>query len=286
MKRTILAGILVMTAGALGLMAQKGNAKGDQSQAAAQQKGPAPKSQGELEAVQAMLKAQGNPDAMIAASEALLMKYADTDFKDIALLFEANAYQAKGDPEKAQLFAERALDANPKNFQASLLLADTIVQHTRENDLDRDQKLAKANKYANDTIASVTAAAKPNPQITDQQWEDLKKDVIAEAHESIGLGSLVAKKYDDAITELKKAVDGAVQPQPAFKVRLATAYQGAGKYDESIALAEQVMADAQAPQQVKQIAQSVRAGSVVAKNKAAGQGGTPSAPPQVEVKKP
>jgi len=44
------------------------------------------------------------------------------------------------------------------------MLAESIVQTTREHDLDRDEKLAKADKYANDAIASVSAAAKPNPR--------------------------------------------------------------------------------------------------------------------------
>jgi len=288
MKRTILAGILAVAAGASGLLAQKPPTP--QSPAPAQSKGPAPKSKGEQDALVAMLNAQGMPDKVIEAAEALLMKYADTDFKDVALFMEATAYQQKGDLDKTQVFAERALDANPKNFQASLLLAEAITQHTRDTDLDRDDKLARASKYANQTIASITAAVKPNPQLADQQWEDARKDIIAESHESIGMGALIAKKYDNAITELKAAVDGMAQPQPAFRVRLASAYQAAGKWDEAIAQAEVVMADAQAPTQVKQLAQAIRAGAVVAKQKATGQSTppplAPAAPAQLEVKKP
>ena len=64
------------------------------------------KSQAEAEAVQALGRA-ADPDATIAAAENLLAKFADTEFKDLALLMEANAYQQKGDPAKAQIFAER-----------------------------------------------------------------------------------------------------------------------------------------------------------------------------------
>lgn len=281
MKRTILAAVL-LAAGATGLMAQKGAAAAP----AGQPKGPAPKSQAELTALQAMFGAQGNPDNMITTAEALLTKFADTDFKDTALFFEATAYQQKGDTEKAQIFAERAVDANPKNFQASLMLAQSIAQHTRENDLDKEEKLAKAEKYANMTIASLKDAPKPNPQITDQQWDDAKKDLTAQSHDVLGMADLTRKKYDGAVTEFKSAIDGAAHPEPASKVRLASAYQNMGKYDESIAAAESVMNDAQAPQTIKQVAQAIRAGSVVAKNKANGQStATPTAPPQVEIKK-
>ncbi len=278
MKRTILAAILALAAGVPGLMAQKANGAAPQ--------GPRPKSKGEQDALVAMFNAQNKPDYLIAAAEALLTKYADTDFKSTALFMEANAYQQKGDIDKAQLYAERALTADPKNFQASLMLSEMIAQHTRENDLDKEDKLAKADKYGQETIATLNAAEKPNPQLTDQQWDEAKKDLIARAHDALGMAALVRKKYDAAISEFKMAADGAAHPEPAYQVRLASAYNAAGKYDDAISTAEKVMNEADAPVQVKQVAQSIRAGATVAKQKAAGGGGTPSAPPQIEVKKP
>ena len=289
MKRTMIAGMLALAAGVTGLMAQKGKDKGSDAPAATAAPaatGQKVKSAEEGKAVTALVQAQGNPDKVIAAAEDLLTKYADTEFKDTALYMEAVSYQQKGDREKMQLYAERTVAANPKQFQASLMLAEATVQQTREHDLDRDEKLAKADKYANDAISAINEAAKPAPQITDQQWTEAKKDLIAEAHDALGMSALLRKNYDGAISELKLAVEGAAHPEPAFQVRLASAYQSAGKYDESIATAEKVMNDPLAAQQIKQIAQAIRAGSVVAKNKASGQGATPNAPSQVEIKKP
>lgn len=285
MKRTILAGILIVAAGGTGVMAQKGNAKGAPAQTG-QQKGPMAKSKAEQDAVVAMFNAQSNPDQLIAAAETLLTKYADTEFQDTALFFEAGAYQRKGDVDKAQLYAERAVAANPKNFQASLMLAESIAQHIRENDLDKEDRLARAEKYANDTIATLNVAEKPNPQMTDQQWGDIKKDLIAQTHDVLGMTAMTRKKYDVAINEFKMSVEGAAHPEPAYQVRLASAYSSVGQYDEAIKLAEKVMGEADIPTQVKQVAQSVRANATVAKQKAAAGGGTPSAPQQIEIKKP
>ena len=282
MKRMILAAMLAALTGVPGIMAQA-QKKGAAPQGG-QQQGPMPKSKGEQEALIAMFNAQGKPDDEIAAAEALLTKYADTDFKGTALFFEANAYQQKGDVDKAQVFAERSLAADPKNFQASLMLSEMIAQHTRENDLDKEDKLAKAEKYGNDTIAMLNAAAKPNPQLTDQQWEDAKKDLIARTHDALGMAALVRKKYDVAVNEFKMSVEGAAHPEPAYEVRLASAYNAAGKYDEAIATADKVMAETETPTQIKQVAQSIRAGATVAKQKAAGGGGATPAPPQIQVK--
>jgi hypothetical protein len=290
MKRTIFTGVILL-AGVAGLWAQQKGGKAPSTQqplqsgqAAAAPKGPMPKSKGEQEAVVAMIKAQGNPDEVIKAAEALINTYADTDFKDTALFMEAASYQQKGDREKSQIYAERTVAANPKHYQALLMLSEATVQGTREHDLDRDDKLNRADKYANDAIAALNEAQKPNPQITDQQWEDIKKDLVAEAHDALGMTALQRKNYDVAIKEFKASVDGMALPQPAFEVRLASAYQAAGKYDEAIAVAEKVMNEPQTPQQIKSVAQAVRAGSVVAKNGGKAPA-TQAAPPQVEIKK-
>jgi tetratricopeptide (TPR) repeat protein len=290
MKRAIFAGMLALALCGSGLMAQKGKDKGapapaQQGQAAAQPKGPMPKSKGEQDAVVALINAQGKADEVITAAENLLSKYADTEFKDAALFMEAQAYQAKGDAAKAQVYAEQALAAKPSNFQASLMLADLINRSTRENDLDKEEKLTRADKYAKDSITAINAAEKPNPQISDKDWDDAKKDMVSQAHDALGMSALTRKNYDGAVTEFKAAVDGAAHPEPAYEVRLASAYNNAKKYDEAIATAQKVMDEAQTPTQIKQVAQSIRAEATVAKQKKAAGGGNPTAPPQVEIKK-
>ena len=260
MKRTILTGILALAAGAAAVMAQ--------AQAPAAPKGPAPKSKAELEALQALFQAQGNPDAVIKGAEELLQKFADTDFKETALYMEADAYQQKRDFTKAQIYAEQALQVNPKSYQASIMLAELIAKSTRENDLDKEEKLTKSEKYAKDAMDFVKDAPKPNPQVTDQQWDEFKKGVVARAHDALGLGALVRKKFDVAAGEFKLAVEN--DPQPAFIVQEASALQSAGKNDEAIALCDKIIADPQGHPQIKQVAQQVRAAAVKAGGKAPG----------------
>jgi tetratricopeptide (TPR) repeat protein len=254
MMKSMINGILVAGLAAASLAhAQTGQA---------QQAGtiPGTKSAGESQAVMAMFQAVqggGTPDALIKACEDLLAKYADTTFKDSALMFEADAYQRKGDPEKAQIFAEQALAANPKNFQASTLLADQIAQRTRENDLDREEKLGKVDKYANQTIDILKTAPKPNPQLPDDAWEGAKKQFIAGAHRDLGLAAMVRKKYDVAITEMKTAVD--LDPEPTFMVQLANAYLQAGKKDEAAAMCDKALAQPQLHPAVKKAAEDLKA---------------------------
>jgi tetratricopeptide (TPR) repeat protein len=254
MKKTIMTGLVACAAGALSLMAQT---------AAPQQ--PAVKSKAEAEAVNAVMTAANanDPDAVIKAADNLTTKFADTAFKEVALYLEATAYQRKHDNEKAQIYAERVLDINPKNYQAELLDGEILAVGTRENDLDKEERLSKAEKLLNDAIANVQSAVKPNPQLTDAQWEEGKKYVTAEAHNDLGLVDLTRKKNDAAVTEFRTAQE--MDPQPAYQVRLASALQSAGKNDEAIAICDKLLADPNLHPMIKSVAENVKKTATAAK---------------------
>jgi len=235
------------------------------SAACAFQKQPKPKSQKEVDALQAMFKAT-TADAQIAAAEELLSKFADTEFKSMALFMEADCYSRKGQCEKSIVFAERSLESDPQNFQAMLLLARQYAAHTNENDLDKEEKLTKATKYANDAAAVIAKAEKPNPAVTDAQWDTAKKDYNAQSHEALGMIADVRKKYDVAATEYKTALDGMATPDPSTMVRYAVAQEHQGKWDEAIATLDKVIADPNSQPVVKQYATNEKTKATNAKN--------------------
>jgi uncharacterized protein HemY len=135
-----------------------------------------------------------------------------------------------------------------------LLVSGQLAQGTKEFDLDKDEKEKRATKLANDAIAAVTAAAKPNPNLTDDQWANIKKDLIAQAHETLGVIASVDKKYDAAITEFKTAIDGAATPEASTMLRLAGTYNNAKQYDQASAMADKVLATPGVPDNFKKIA--------------------------------
>jgi tetratricopeptide (TPR) repeat protein len=265
MNRAVIAAFIALLAGLSSLLAQP--------------KQPQPKTKGEAEALQAIGAAQ-DADSRIKACENVLIKFADTDFKPMLLMMIADAYRTKGDIEHEVIYAERVLkEGDPKSYQAMLMLAEAIAQRTREFDLDREEKLARADKFANDAIAAVKDAPKPRPDITDEQWEGYKKDLTAQAHQALGMSALVRKKYDVAVTEFKIAVESATQPDPATMVRLASAYNLTGKHDDAIAILDKVMAQSDVHPTIKQFAQAEKVRAIQAK------GGAKPAAPQGETKK-
>ena len=202
---------------------------------------PKPKSQKEVDALMVMQNAQ-TADARISAANDLITKFADSDFKAFALQMIMQSYQQKQDAENAIIYAEKLLEVDPKSYMAQLTIAQTLAQKTREFDLDKEEKLSRAEKMAKSAQENLKTAQKFNPAITDPQWEGFKKDQMSESYQALGLIAMVRKKYDDAATQFKTSVEEASTPDPATMVRLGSAYLSAGKTSEAVAVLDKVLA--------------------------------------------
>jgi tetratricopeptide (TPR) repeat protein len=263
MKRYVIAGLLALVSGAAGLLAQKQ---------------PQAKSQKEVDAINAMFKAQ-SPDERIKAADFLLTKFADTEFKSLAMYLTAASYEQKNDFEKMVVWCEKTIENDPKNYACMLMISGGIVKRARENDLDLNEKLTQSDKYAKAALEALKDAPKQNPQLSDADWANAKKDYSAQAHESFALAAVLRKKYDVAIAEFKEAVNGAATPDPATMVRLGQAYNVAGKPDDAVAILDKVMAIPDLNPQIRQYAQAERVRAIQAKGGGAKPAAAPAATP-------
>lgn len=221
----------------------------------ADKNGVGPKSKGEETAVRAVFEAQTKtPDEEIAACEALISKYADTVYKSFALELEAEAYQRKGDYTKAIVYGEQSLEADPKNYDADNLLANIYAATTKDTDLNRDQNLTKADKYAHDSLTALDAG-KPAifARASDDAWNKTKAGATEQAYQALGLIAMDRKKYDDAIADFQKGIDA--MPDPLLMIRLGRVYYTERKYDDAISWDQKVIDSPDAPAQYKKIAQ-------------------------------
>jgi tetratricopeptide (TPR) repeat protein len=223
--------------------------------------GPGPKTAAEQQAVQAMLQAQ-TPDDVIKGADNLVTKFPNTDFKAFALERQAEAWQQKGDNAKAIVFGEQALMADPKNFDALNLLANVIAATTRDTDLDKDEKLAKAEKYAHDSIDILNSGEKPW-MYQEPQWQKVKAGALGQAYQALGNAALVRKKNDDAVANFQKGVDAS--QDPLLEIRLGRALYTEKKYDEAITWDDKVINSADTPAQYKNIAQNDKTRAAQAK---------------------
>lgn len=239
-------------------------------------KQPQPKSQKEVDAIMAMQNAMQaqDLDGTVKAAETLLTKFADTEFKPVALQVVAGMYQAKGQLEQAVIYAERLLEADPKSYNAMIMIATITAQQTREHDLDREEKLKKVEKMAMDARNLIKDAPKPRPDFTDDQWIAFRKDLTSQTYEAMAMAAQARRKTDVAIQEYKQAVEVASNPDPATLVRLGSLYNSNNQPDLAIPVLDRAMADPQAIPQVKAAAQKEKDRATQLKAKPA-----PAAPP-------
>jgi tetratricopeptide (TPR) repeat protein len=210
-----------------------------------------PKSQKEVDAINAAIQA-ADPAARIKAVDAALQQFADTEFKPMLLTLQVSAAADLNDQAKVIIYGEQALKADPKNFQVQFWMAQAIVQGTKEFDLDKEDKLGRAEKLTGDGMKNLSTAAKPNPQLTEEQWAGAKKQIEGQGHEILGLIAGLRKKHDVAISEFQTALG--LSPEPTTKVRLAGAYNSAGKPAEALKLVEELLAMPDLHPTIKQVA--------------------------------
>lgn len=232
----------------------------------AQGKPPTPKSQKEVDALNAMFQAPDN-DTRIKAANTLLTKFADTEFKSLALYMIASAYNEKKDATNTIVYAERVIEADPKSAfgaHARILIATSLAMTTKEFDFDKEEKLGRADKLAKEALEVVKTAPKFNPQLTDEQWDQAKKGYAAEAYVALAMTATVRKKHDDAVANYKLAVE--TDPSnPATFVRLGAAQNSAGKFDDAVATLDKLLAQQNVDAAILNYAKSEKERAVKAK---------------------
>lgn len=220
------------------------------------QQAPKPKSQKEVEALQKVQAAAqaGNYDGEIQAINYVLENFVDTEYKSMLLNMGIDAAQKKGDYGQTIAFGEQAIQADPNNVIARVMLAETIAQHVRENDLDKEQSLKKVDDYANKALTVLKGSPPPPTGIAPDKWPDFSKQLTGQAYDALGLAAELRKNYPQAVDEFKNAIT--YDPSSVPEAHLAKAYVENKQYDEAIATADKVLAMNDAPAVVKQFAQN------------------------------
>ena len=236
------------------------------------------KSPKEQQAILAVQVAK-TPDEQIAAIEKVLTDFADTEFKTALLQMAVQAEQQKNDYAQTVFYADRLLKADPKNAYAMVTLASETARHTRENDLDKDEQLAKVDKWAKDGIEAAKVMPKVRADVSDADWDAVKKDMEAQAYVALGMADAVRKNYDGAANDYKEALKAGATPNPATLVRLAQVYITSGKLDDANFTLDKAINTPDVPAQIKTIAQSMKAELAKRKPAAPAAAPTPAASP-------
>ncbi len=203
--------------------------------------GPMVKSQEEGNAV-TMCQQAPEADLRIESCNKLLTDFQDTEFKELAYYLLMLSHQQKNDFENMQLYGERTLEQNPENIGTLISLSYAIPIRTREHDLDKQEKLARAEDYAKRGLALIPAMGKLNPQITDEDWLIMKKDFMAQLHESMGIIASKRQDYPKAEESYRKMLQVADKQTGTMFFRLAEALKQQENYEEAMNMLDQSIA--------------------------------------------
>jgi tetratricopeptide (TPR) repeat protein len=199
----------------------------------AAKKAPQWKSREEYDAFQAMAK-ETDPHKKIAAAEAVIQKYPNSEFKDAAYVTEMAAYQQLGDSDKAIDAAHKALQVNPDNLDALTFLSFAFPFVFKPDDSQATTKLADAETVAKHGLDVLQKLQKP-ANVTDQQFQEYVKPKRNAFNNALGFVALARKDYAAAIPPLQAAIqDNASDTYAFYRLGVAYEFSTPPDYDKAI----------------------------------------------------
>jgi tetratricopeptide (TPR) repeat protein len=259
---------------------QQQQQKGQAAQQPAGQAAPAPnvkqtKSKEEFAAYNAAV-ALTDPAAVEAAANDFVTKYPESELRGELYRRAMGLYGQSGNTEKVVENGRKALTYLPDDAATLVVMASEIAEHTRETDLDRDERLADVTKYANHALETVDKIVAP-PAMSPEQFAQAKAQLRADAYSALGMAGFVKKDYATAEKNFKSALQ-AVPNDDYIMLRLTIALDKQNKYAEGLEWANKTIAASKPGSQVQQLANQEKTRLTTMANAPAKPAPAPGAP--------
>ncbi|MBI4459501.1 MAG: hypothetical protein HY648_05535 [Acidobacteria bacterium] len=190
---------------------------------------PRAKSPEELEAYEKFTQAQ-DPDERIRLVEDFLLQYPDSELKEYAFQVATQAYQAKNDYARVLTYGELTLAENENNLVVLLVLAAAIADRTSQDDADREEKFADAERYAKRALERLATLEKPLEAVQ-PEWEQAKRNAEGTAHAALGMVAMLRRDFARAESEFRLAVSLTSPSDPVLLYRFGLCYFFQQKHD-------------------------------------------------------
>ncbi|MGB7583364.1 MAG: tetratricopeptide repeat protein [Terriglobales bacterium] len=204
---------------------------------------PQAKTQAEFDAYKAAVATSSDPVAFGKAADDFAAKFPDSELRILLFKASMHAFQNANNAEQMSAAADKVLKIDPDDPEALVGAAEVIAEHTRDTDLDKDQRWAQAQKYAlraTETIDTDVAIPAGTPQ---EKIDAYKGFVRSTAYSVLGTISFNQEKYPDAENYFRKSIEALPsQPDPVVVLRLAIALDKQNKYPEALKEANHAVA--------------------------------------------
>lgn len=147
----------------------------------------------------------------------------------------ARAYQQKGDLDKNVEYGEKSLKLDPDNTFALVIVALALPQPKELQGSPEEvrKRLSEAETDANRALALLDKLSK-RPNETDEQFQQRKGAIAADAHFALGAVQMQHDDYQKAVTEYKSAISSTTKPTFQYYYRLGEAYASQGQIVQAI----------------------------------------------------
>jgi tetratricopeptide (TPR) repeat protein len=196
---------------------------------------PQAKTQPEFDAYNAAVANQRDPAAMEKAADDFATKFPDSELRVLLYKAAVRSYQTANNGDKMSEEAQKLLKLDPDDPEALIAVSEVIAEHTRDTDLDKDQRYAQATKYAQHALETIDTDV-AIPASTPQSQIDAYKGLLrSSAYSILGTIAYGQEKYPDAEGYFRKSIDAyPSQPDPVVVLRLALALDKQSRYADAL----------------------------------------------------
>jgi tetratricopeptide (TPR) repeat protein len=203
-----------------------------QAPAAVGKRPPQAKTQPEFDAYKTAA-ASTDPAALEKAADDFAAKFPDSELTPLLYRAALRGYQNANNGDKLMEMGQKILKGDPDDPEALVDVAEVMTERTRDTDLDKDQRLDQAAKYAQHALETVDTDLPPG--LPAAQVDTFKGLMRSNAYSVLGTLQFNKEKYADAESSFRKSIDAfPSQPDPVVILRLALSLDKQGKYPEAL----------------------------------------------------
>jgi len=169
----------------------------------------------------------------IKLGEEFLKKYKDSPYRQPIFATLAVTYIQAGQPEKGYAAGANAVELNPNDIRTLAVLCQTMARLYNPNAPDAAERLASAEKYGNQVIATAPILKKP-ATVSDQVFDAARTESLSMAYSGLGLIQLRKNNFAGAVPNLEKAVTMDPKHDPTNYYLLGVANQNSGHSEAAI----------------------------------------------------
>jgi tetratricopeptide (TPR) repeat protein len=212
-------------------------------QAAAAPQGKRPPKVNSQEEYNAYKAAMATTDAagLEKAADDFATKYPQSELRPLIYKAAMQRYQQANNGDKMVEMAKKVLAIDPDDPEALVSVAQVEAEQTKDDSLDKDQRLAEARKNAERALVTVDTDV-PTTGYPEEQLRNYKNFIRSQAYFVLGTAAFKDSKWPDAETNLRKSIDTLPQSPDVIAVyRLALSLDFQNKIQDALKVVQQAV---------------------------------------------